>query len=556
MNAHPVRYRILLLLTAAGLGLALGVTLRARAGRPVAKSSVPPSIAPAKQAGGRKARVGIRVGDDSPLAAQLEKDLALSSGVTRWLHWLAALEKAGPSDFPRLAGLARGNRAACRLLAIRWAAVAPRYLFDTLVRAPKEMLETFPFWEWARVLFDAWSKSDPEAAIAALNEPGDYGTRGSLRDQLATAILRTDVERSLRLLADWHIESYDPGMGPVAKWADADPRHAAEFTLQNSLGYVAHRAAETIGQEWAKTDPAAALAFAGANPGVLGSALGSAALKQWAEGNLADAAQWLAAADAQTRNRLSPAFVEAWAQKDAAGALAWCDEDLAGSSLAQAVAGVMKGAAEKDVAGAAALVAAMDPSAARSEAAVAVARKWFPEMSSGDAAKPEAVAWLAGLDPNSIRRALQECAVLWGWASADPKSMAAFLASASPGEIPADVYSTLAREMVRQSPATTLEWASHLPADYGFKAGSAAYAAWWTSQPDTATQWLNALPANDARRQPFFQSAIQTLAYHPQAVEQLAALSPADRTAARSVIEPMSLPEPRRATLLKALASP
>jgi hypothetical protein len=286
---------------------------------------------------------------------------------------------------------------------------------------------------------------------------------------------------------------------------------------------------------------------------VLGSALGSAALKQWAEGNLADAAQWLAAADTQTRNRLSPAFVEAWAQKDAAGALAWCNDNLVGSSLAQAVAGVITGAAQKDVAGAAALVAAMDPSAARAEAAVAVAHKWFPETSSGDAASPEAVAWLAGLDPNSIRRVLRECAVQWGWACSDPKSMAGFLASASPGEIPADVYSTLARQMVRQNPADTLAWASHLPANYGSSAGSDAYAAWWTSQPDAATQWFNALSPTDARREPFFQSAIQTLAYHPQAAEMLAAIPPADRVAARGVIESMTLPEPRRARLLEAL---
>lgn len=101
-------------------------------------------------------------------------------------------------------------------------------------------------------------------------------------------------------------------------------------------------------------------------------------------------------------------------------------KNLSGSSLAQAVGGVLKGAAEKDIAGAAALVTGMDPLAARAEAAVAVARKWFPEMSSGEAAKPEAVAWLAGLDPTSVKRVLDECAVQWGWACSDPKSMAAF----------------------------------------------------------------------------------------------------------------------------------
>ena len=35
----------------------------------------------------------------------------MSSGVTRWLYWLEAMEKASASDFPRLFRLAEGNAA-------------------------------------------------------------------------------------------------------------------------------------------------------------------------------------------------------------------------------------------------------------------------------------------------------------------------------------------------------------------------------------------------------------------------------------------------------------
>ncbi len=108
--------------------------------------------------------------------------------------------------------------------------------------------------------------------------------------------------------------------------------------------------------------------------------------------------------------------------------------------------------------------------------------------------------------------------------------------------------------MVRQNPAQTLDWANGLPAEAGIAAGSAAFAEWRSSQPEAATQWFSALSPNDPRRQPFFQSAIRTLAYNPQAAEQLATMSPTDRVAARSVIEGMSLPEPRRSDLLGALA--
>jgi len=66
-------------------------------------------------------------------------------------------------------------------------------------------------------------------------------------------------------------------------------------------------------------------------------------------------------------------------------------------------------------------------------------------------------------------------------------------------------------------------------------------------------KWLGDLPAEDARRQPFFESAIRALAYHPQAAEQLAAMSPEDRAVARSVIASMSLPTDRRTRLLDVL---
>jgi hypothetical protein len=275
------------------------------------------------------------------------------------------------------------------------------------------------------------------------------------------------------------------------------------------------------------------------------------ALQQWAERDFDGAAAWLGTTDERSRNRFSPAFVEAWAQKDPGSALTWCQENLTDSSLVQAVGGALRGAATKDIVAAAALVTAMDPSPARTEAAVTVAHKWFPGLSAGNPVNPEAIAWLSSLDPDSLKRVMDD--VNWGWASSDPKSMAAFLATADPEKIPGGSYSLLARLMVQQSPLETMNWASHLSDTVGLSAGAAGFAEWRTSQPDAATQWLNALPAGDPRRQPYFQKAIQNLVYHPQAPEQLAAMTEADRAIARNVIEGMGLPADRRTALLNAL---
>jgi hypothetical protein len=311
---------------------------------------------------------------------------------------------------------------------------------------------------------------------------------------------------------------------------------------------------QAIGTEWAKTDPTAALDFAASHPGGLGSALATSVLTAWAKSDLNAAADWLSAADDHTRNRLSPTLVEAWGSQDPSAALEWCQDNLSGSTLAQAVGGVVKAVAAKDVAAAADLVSGMDPSPARSEAAVAVAQKWFPELSSDTTLQPQTLAWLGNLDPDSVRRVLDQ--VQWGWATSDPKTMADFLSSAPKDEVPASAYSILARQIARQKPVQALAWANTLPADPGIAAGGNAFAEWRRSQPEAATQWLSDLPQADPRRDAFFESAIRSLAYDSQASQQLAALTGPDRATARGVIESMHLPDDRRSQLLQALQSP
>jgi hypothetical protein len=366
------------------------------------------------------------------------------------------------------------------------------------------------------------------------------------------------------LFSEWHIENYMPfydERGPVPQWAAADPRHAAEVALKYPSSYLSQGVVKVIGEEWAKTDPTAALQFSADNGGQLGSLLGTAALKSWAERNLNEAANWLAAADDPARNRLSPGFVEAWAKNDAAGALAWSEENLSGSSLGRAVTAVVQGAGVKQVAATAALVADMESSPARAEGALAVARQWFPSLggmagpSGEQTVGPQAVAWLQSLDPLSIKRVLDE--ETWSWATSDPSSMADFLLTTTNTMIGNWPDTCLARQMARRNSAEALDWASRLPGNRGISAGGEAYAEWRSSQPEAAIQWLNGLPADDPRREPFFDSAIRVLAYNPQAPEQLAAMNAQERAAARAVIESMtSLPADRRARLLGGLTSP
>jgi hypothetical protein len=132
--------------------------------------------------------------------------------------------------------------------------------------------------------------------------------------------------------------------------------------------------------------------------------------------------------------------------------------------------------------------------------------------------------------------------------------MAAFIASKNPDQIPASAYSYVARQLADKNPMEALQWASQLPASQSVRVGSEAFAQWSMTQPESAMKWFASLPPSDPRRDPYFQESIRSLAWHPQAPERLATLTPAERNQARTTIEAMtSLPQERRTKLLDAL---
>jgi hypothetical protein len=495
------------LAVAAALGLALGSAWRVNAerrsssveGRAEAESR-PADLRKRDFPPGRKLTV-TRAYDDSPLATQLARDLSVSSRVARWLCWVEAIEKASLTDFPRLAGLAKGDTTATRLVASRWVQLDLQHLFKTLAAAQDQC--TLPIDELGEALFLEWTRRDPEAAIAALQGTNSFGTHDLWRFNVAGYLVEKDPERGLRALSDWGIDNFAPRLTGVAKWAAANPRHAAEVVLAHPAGYTSELAIETIGKEWSKTDPAGAMQFASAKPGLLASSLESAILKHWADRNIQQAADWLAQADVTVRRRLSPAFVEAWAKVDPNNALTWCESNLAGSSLAQTVGNIVNSVALRNLMAAAEFVTAMKPSAARAEAAAAVAKNWFPGWRSGKPAPTNAIAWLAGLDAASTKRVLEQ--VQWKWSNGDPTSMAEFLAALESDKVPRSADLNVARSLVRQSPQDAFAWASRLPADRSMAAGREAFAEWCRAQPELAKKWWSDLTPSDPRRKAFLQ---------------------------------------------------
>jgi hypothetical protein len=538
---------------AAAIGLALGVALRQpfKTERLNEGEYAPKSLRESKHAARVLTRSG-RKEDGSALMTQLESDLAASSGVTRWLFWFEAMEKAPLSDFPRLAQLAAGDRTALRLLALRWMELDAQGLFNALVEAERNGSGLFEAIE--HVLIGDWAKRDPESLIRALDEAPAFGKQHRWRYTLAADIAERDPELGLRMSSKWQITSHGPRSEGFRKWAAQDPRHAAEFTLTHRAGFASRIAMEAIGTEWGKTDPTAALEFAAQNRDELGSVLAQSALKTWSERNLAEAGEWLANADAATRNRLSPAFVEIWAKNDPARALTWCEENLSGTSLSQAAAGVLKGAAEKDVAAAARLVEVMKASSARTAGAVAVAEKWIPQLQERRKMPTEAVDWLKRLDDESIRKVLSQ--LQWAWSNSDPGTLAAFLEATDVENIPQYVYTVVVRDLARKDPRQAIDWTNKLRDEkVRVDAGAEAFVEWQRGQPELAMQWLNELPSADPRRKAFFENTVRHLAWDAHATEKFAALAVQDRETARKVVEGLGLAAERRERLLGALGS-
>ena len=114
-----VVFNTAIIVIAAGLGLGMGFMFRAKARGITTSAAKPQSKAPEPRLKSRQ-QIKTQLNDSSPLATKLERDLSMSTGVTRWLYWLDALEKATVQDFPRLARLAHSNPTALRFVAARW----------------------------------------------------------------------------------------------------------------------------------------------------------------------------------------------------------------------------------------------------------------------------------------------------------------------------------------------------------------------------------------------------------------------------------------------------
>lgn len=571
--------RFPLIAGSAVLGLAAGFgisALRQPAGSAssdsTASGSAKAAAASDNTAAGNASRPGPggRPPGGSGLTDKLRTDLSLTHGVTRWLVWMTAVEKAGPNDYAQLARMAKDLPGALNMLGARWIDRDPAGLFE-LCKDPAQAGSGFPGNELGQLLMENWPKKDPDAVLAALKNSTGLGM--GLQYSAMNALFETRPEQTLILMSDLGIQSYSPDVSGVRKWAEADPQHAAEVALAHPSGYASQTAMEMIGKVWAEKDPAAALSFSATQDNVLSSRLADQVMRQWVEKDIDKASAWLSSATDADRGRLLPSFIEAWGKKDAPNALQWCLTNTSGSQQTEVINRLVTGSAAQSVDAAGALVAGLEAGPLRAKAAVAFIEAtvykdngWWPGFNSPNrTAKPEAIAWLGQLDADARKQVLSNLS--WRWSEQDPKGFAEYLSTPDGQAAGPEALQAAGRNLVRDQPVEAMAWASKVPEDSRSLVLSETFQNWTRSQPDAAMDWLKKLPASDARREDLYLGAVQNAvpyeAFQNQAAgpgspldksqRSLAKLLATDPAAARAAIGKLPLNDEQRTRVLTNL---
>ena len=428
----------------------------------------------------------------------------------------------------------KDDETALEILAQHWIAEDPQHMFDTLRRRSRQLAtreERFPTHKLARQLFERWPRIDPEAAIAALSVPDGIVGGYRYRTDVFVALMDQDPERGIGLISKWSIVNTVPRRESIRKWVSKDPRKAAEAVLENPHGAAASTSARMVAEIWSKDAPEDALAFMLSRPDRLSLRMQEMVLKNWASRDFDSASAWLGEQDIPSLlSRLTPHLIEAWAAKDAEAAVAWCRDNLDGAQLANAYEKLAKGAATRDVKAAAAMVSTLDQSPARTRAAVAVAKEWFPtSQPSPKKVTPEAIAWLRDLeDPKTQGKVLH--AISWGWSTQDRDGLKDFLSTSHAAEAPDYAFYHVADDWAKSNPEEAFQWTKSLPEGRSERIASRVFEYWFDQQPDNATAWLGELPESDPRRPSIVGAFARHLAYASEGVaeQRLKALKTGD----------------------------
>ena len=434
-----------------------------------------------------------------PIDASLTETLRADTGAKRWLRLLAASEEATARDMPGLIRAAGNDSAAVRMLGARWAELDAPHMFRTMYAdflVPEDSPGTLPSrWILTEALFEQWTAGDPRAVVKALTDVPNFSQRDQLRMTVVNQLMKGDVEQGLIAMSEWNVRNYLPDLKKVASWAEQDPKRAAELASKLD-GYTGQEVLKHVGKAWAQRDPEGGLRFAATLTGQARASFVGDLIGQWAQRDVERAAKFAASQqDVPFRNALATGLVAAWGKTDPAAALAWSNENLRGIARGEAIAGLVKVAAEKNITSAAELVAGMESGPAQSRACASLFETWF---NKGKEQRDAAFEWLSGITDSETRRAAFD-RVQWQWMWNDPTGAKEFLSGPYAGLASEQLVSQVARGQANKNPEAALEWAKTLGGERAEQARQAVLESWINIRPEGAAEHVRKLPAGEER---------------------------------------------------------
>jgi hypothetical protein len=340
-----------------------------------------------------------------------------------------------------------------------------------------EKLDGLPFNERilaSVLLFGKWAEVDPTAAMAFTDTMGFAG-----------AFVRPTV------LQGW--ASSDPVN--AAKYYTENP---AQFAMMNMMGGSGRMGAqgpgEIIAGEWAKQNPAAAMAWASALQTNSSEAM-TAVVSEVAKSDPMKAAGMIADMAEGSRSAAYETVAKKWGQKNFTEAAAWA-AGLPDAERNLALAAAIEGLAQTSPELAASEIGKMTDQEAKREAIPAVAKNYARNDIQGS------ITWLSDQDDESKRAAMRE--VMPIWVSSNPAAALNFINEQASPEVKDRAAETYVWSNKTSSAAELAQVAALITDDRGRSRMSGIVAARWMQEDrDGATQYINtsdSIPDNMKQR--------------------------------------------------------
>lgn len=340
--------------------------------------------------------------------------------------------------------------------------------------AEAEKLDALPFNERllaSVLLFGKWAEVDPTAAMAFTDTMGMTGM-----------FVRPTV------LQGW--ASTDPVN--AAKYYTENP---AQFAMMNMMGGRGGRgmggqgAADIIASEWAKQDPAGAMAWASDLKSNKGDAM-TAVITQVAKTDPAKAAEMVGSMDADDQGGAYETIARQWGAKSFAEASAWANglpEEQRGAAMSAAIEGL----AQSDPVGAAGEISKMTDAEARRDAVPTVAKSYARTDVRGS------IDWLNSLNDDDAKiDSMRE--VMPIWAASDSEAAIGFIKSQNSPEVKDSAAETYIWSNRSSKPAELVEVAGMITDEGSRGRATGIVAARWMQEDKVgATEFINGSTAID-----------------------------------------------------------